>query len=84
LARHDVIGTARRHPKLFDRILVWIDGGDGDPFRSADQALAQALRTGVHYHVWPGGHNAKYWDAHMPSYLRFYSRALAACSTVSQ
>jgi enterochelin esterase-like enzyme len=66
------------------RIPVWIDGGDADPFRSADRALAQALKGRAQYHVWPGGHNSKYWDAHMPAYLRFYSRALAACSTGSQ
>ncbi len=83
-ARHDVIGSARRNPHLFGRAVVWIDGGDADPFRSADRALAQALRGQVSYHVWPGGHNSKYWDAHMPAYLRFYSRALAVCSTGSQ
>jgi hypothetical protein len=52
--------------------------------RYYDFALVQALKGRAQYHVWPGGHNSKYWDAHMPAYLRFYSRALAGCSTGSQ
>ena len=83
-ARHDVIGVARRDPHLYGRTPVWIDRGSDDPFRSADAALARALRGRITYHVWPGGHNSKYWDSHMAAYLRFYSDALDRCSTGSQ
>jgi enterochelin esterase-like enzyme len=83
-ARHDVLRVARRHPHLYGRRPVWIDGGDVDPFRSTDRALARLLRGRVTYHVWPGGHESAYWDAHMPAYLRFYARSLARCSTGNQ
>jgi hypothetical protein len=83
-SRHDVIAAARRNPLLFGRTPVWLDGASHDPFRSADAELAHGLRGHVAYHVWPGGHNSKYWDAHMPAYLRFYSAALARCGAGSQ
>jgi hypothetical protein len=81
-ARRDRGRGQNRH--LFDGTPVWIDGANDDPFRSADAELAHALRGRVSYHVWPGGHNSKYWDAHMAAYLRFYSGALARCPTGSQ
>ena len=77
--RHDLLAVARRHRHLYGRRPVWIDGGDVDPFRSTDRELARLLRGRVTYHVWPGGHESAYWDAHMPAYLRFYARALRAC-----
>jgi enterochelin esterase-like enzyme len=83
-ARHDLLALARRHPRLYGRRPVWIDGGDADPFRTADAELARRLRGRIAYHVWPGGHESAYWDAHMPAYLRFYARSLAHCSTGSQ
>jgi S-formylglutathione hydrolase FrmB len=79
-ARNDVFSAARRGG--FDRLPVWIDGGTSDPFRVADAAFVGLLRhqsVNVTYHVWPGGHNATYWNAHMAAYLRFYASALAAC-----
>jgi enterochelin esterase-like enzyme len=78
--RNDVFTAARRG--AFDRLPVWIDGGTADPFRAADATFVAALRrrsVKVTYHVWPGGHTQSYWRAHMTSYLRFYSAALAAC-----
>ena len=83
-ARHDLLRLARRHHRLYGRLPVWIDGGDADPFRSVDAELARLLRGRITYHVWPGGHESAYWDAHMPAYLRFYARALVRCSTGSQ
>jgi len=67
-ARNDVFRLRPPHP-------LWIDLGASDPFR--DAALAYARRAGVHAHVWPGGHDVAFWDAHMPAYLRFFARACA-------
>jgi len=67
-ARNDVFRLRPPHP-------VWIDLGASDPFR--DASLAYAQRAGVHAHVWPGGHDVAFWDAHMPAYLRFFARACA-------
>jgi S-formylglutathione hydrolase FrmB len=71
--RNDVFAAARRG--AFRHLPVWIDGGDRDPFRSADATFAQILH--VRDHVWPGGHEGRYWHAHMAQYLRFYA---SACS----
>ena len=54
---------------------LWIDLGASDPFR--DATLAYARRAGVHAHVWPGGHDVAFWDAHMPAFLRFFAHACA-------
>lgn len=73
-ARNDVYAQARTG--AFDRLPVWIDGGDHDPFREADASFVSLLRQrGAHvtYHVWPGGHTGSYWQAHMAAYLRFYA-----------
>jgi S-formylglutathione hydrolase FrmB len=78
--RNDVFRAARSG--AFDRLPVWIDGGVSDPFHDADAAFVDDLRrrgVKVTYHVWPGGHTASYWHAHMASYLRFYATALASC-----
>lgn len=75
---HDLIrwvGSHRGPP--FGRARLWLDGGEQDPFHSADETLAREL--GIHMHVWPGGHDSHYWNSHMGDYLGFYARALAAC-----
>jgi pimeloyl-ACP methyl ester carboxylesterase len=54
---------------------LWIDLGASDPFRAA--TLAYARRAGVRAHVSPGGHDAAFWDAHMPQFVRFFARACA-------
>jgi enterochelin esterase-like enzyme len=54
---------------------LWIDFGASDPFR--DASLAYARKAGIHAHVWPGGHDVGFWDAHMPALLRFVARACA-------
>lgn len=79
-ARHDVISAARRDPHLYGAARIWLDGGSDDPFRSADEALAAALRTpygAVSVMHWPGGHDGGYWHAHVARYLAFYGNALA-------
>jgi S-formylglutathione hydrolase FrmB len=81
-ARNDVFKAARKG--RFDRVPVWIDGGSYDAFHDADAAFVSILRARgvrVTYHVWPGGHTASYWRAHMGEYLRFYASALASCSS---
>ena len=73
-ARNDLIRFAR-HRRLY-RVPVWLDVGTDDPFRSADTTLARQLRkhgTHVRFHVWPGGHDGAYWNAHIGRYLRFYA-----------
>jgi S-formylglutathione hydrolase FrmB len=77
-ARHDVIAGAGR---LADQT-VWLDAGDGDPFRPGDEAFTAALRDAgadLITRTWPGGHNGTYWDRHWRDYLRFYARALKRC-----
>ena len=75
-ARHDLIGIAARKSP-YDAP-VWIDVGNQDPLRTADSKLARELRrhgADVTFHVWPGGHEGRYWDAHFPQYLEFYADA---------
>jgi enterochelin esterase-like enzyme len=76
-ARNDVIAAARANPKLYGHAQLWLDGGAEDPFHDADEQLASALH--IHMHVWPGGHDFAYWNAHWSDYLRFYAHALTTC-----
>jgi S-formylglutathione hydrolase FrmB len=77
-ARHDVIGAARRNPRLFGSIPLWLDAGTRDPFLPGDRAFDGALAT-VRLRTYPGEHNGAYWSAHYGAYLRFYASALARC-----
>ena len=54
---------------------VWLDVGDQDDFKDADAALARKLS--INLHVFPGGHNSAYWNAHIKDYLAFYSHFCA-------
>jgi S-formylglutathione hydrolase FrmB len=77
-ARNNVIGfAARRGRSLYPGAALWLDGGSADPFHPYDEMLAHSL--GISLHVWPGGHDFGYWDAHWPQYLGFYAAALAHC-----
>jgi predicted esterase len=74
--RHDLIRIARSHSP-YDAP-VWIDIGDRDQLRPAASKLARELQAdgaNVSFHVWPGSHDGRYWDAHFPQYLRFYTDA---------
>jgi enterochelin esterase-like enzyme len=75
-ARHDLIGIARERSP-YDAP-VWIDVGNRDDLRPAAAKLAHELQhdgTDVSFHVWPGSHDGRYWDAHFAQYLRFYADA---------
>jgi S-formylglutathione hydrolase FrmB len=77
-ARNNVIAAARANPKLYGHAQLWLDVGAQDPyFQATDQQLANALH--IKLHVWPGGHDSAYWNAHWNDYLGFYAHALAAC-----
>jgi len=81
-AAHDVIGALRTDSAALGDGPIWIDGGDADPFRSSNDALAAVLEAGgadAVRHTWSGGHEGDYWSTHMPAYLRFYARALQDC-----
>jgi len=67
--RNDIFAAASKLKGL----PVWLDNGDHDPFLAADAQLARALH--VTQHIWPGGHNSAYWNAHIAQYLRFYETA---------
>ena len=69
----------RRHrePEPYGHAQLWLDGGAQDPFHAWDDQLASALH--IPMHVWPGGHDFGYWNAHWSDYLGFYAHALATC-----
>jgi S-formylglutathione hydrolase FrmB len=78
--RNDVIGTARSDPAAFAAQPLWIDSGLSDPFDPGVRAMVDALRAGgvpARMHRWPGGHDARYTNAHWDDYLRFYARSCA-------
>jgi S-formylglutathione hydrolase FrmB len=75
-ARHDLLTLARMH-SLYNAP-VWIDVGNRDDLRPAATMLAHELEADgakVSFHVWPGVHDGRYWDAHFAQYLRFYADA---------
>ena len=74
----DVIAAARANPKLYGHAQLWLDVGAQDPsFTATDKQFANALH--IHPHMWPGGHDFGYWNAHWSDYLGFYAHALATC-----
>ena len=81
-ARHDLVATALLRPEAFEGVPVWLDAGEGDPFRPGFEAFGSALEAAglqVETHVFPGGHEEAYWNANLGRYLRFYAGALARC-----
>jgi len=80
--RNDVLAAVRADPDAFGHTRIWNDYGDEDWFVPGNAAFVAALRQGdadLTAHVWPGGHDNAYWNAHWPRYLDFYADALAAC-----
>lgn len=83
--QHDPIWLARNAPDL-DQLHIWIDIGDSDIWLENVSVLHQALvARGVRHewHVFPGEHEAEYWIAHVPDYLRFYANSMTP-ATASQ
>jgi hypothetical protein len=75
---NNLIGfAARAGRRLFPGAALWLDGGSADPFHPYDEQFAHEL--GITMHVWPGGHDFDYWNAHWGSYLGFYAAAFANC-----
>jgi enterochelin esterase-like enzyme len=76
----DPVMLAAAHPAAAKEMLLSIDVGLQDSWLSAAKAFhEQLVREGVP-HEWrtpPGDHTAEYWSSQIPTYLRFYSAALA-------
>lgn len=80
--RNDVLAKVEADPDAYGNTPIWNDYGDEDWFVTGNAAFVAAVRQGdadLTAHVWPGGHDGAYWDAHWPEYLRFYASALADC-----
>ncbi|WP_210492819.1 alpha/beta hydrolase-fold protein [Patulibacter sp. SYSU D01012] len=80
-AAHDPIGLVRAGRARYG-VPLWLDRGRDDPFDAADRAFVRALRAAgerVTVRSGPGGHEGRYWERGMATYLRFYADALAAC-----
>jgi enterochelin esterase-like enzyme len=72
---HDPIWLARNWPGA-DRMLYWLDVGAEDWWRPNIEDLHAALAgdgLNVTWNILTGSHEAEYWIAHVPDYLRFYS-----------
>ncbi|MHB1538028.1 MAG: alpha/beta hydrolase [Solirubrobacteraceae bacterium] len=85
--RNNVIGAAVGSADPYPGAKLWLDVGSADPLRAAVTTLAEVLRAkgrSVAFHVWPGGHEASYWQRHWGGYLDFYASALAGCATGAQ
>ena len=64
---------------------MWLDIGADDWWRPNVQQLEQTLEAQgdpVDWRVFAGTHEAEYWIAHVPDYLRFYSGALRTWTMV--
>jgi S-formylglutathione hydrolase FrmB len=77
-ARHDVIGSARRNPRLLSGTPVWLDAGRSDPFLPGDRALDRASAS-IRLRTYRGAHEGAYWRSHWGAYLRFYAASLERC-----
>ena len=58
---------------------IWMDVGSDDvwlPNIDAVRSVLVAEGLNLEYREFPGPHEAEYWIAHVPDYLRFYSAAL--------
>jgi S-formylglutathione hydrolase FrmB len=63
---------------------VWLDNGTKDWFlegATAFESAAKAHAIPLEKHIWTGGHDGIYWDAHWPDYLGFYNKVFVGCTT---
>ena len=80
--RNDVVRTVQEDPEAFGDARVWNDYGQTDDFKGYDEGFVAAMEAGsadFTTHSWPGGHEGSYWNAHWPTYLRFYANSLRHC-----
>lgn len=79
LRRKDPLALAQTADSIED-LQIWIDVGEDDPWLERAELLHNVLEERGIWHTWsvfPGGHDADYWEAHLLDYLRFYGSALA-------
>jgi len=77
-AKRDPVALAATAPGL-DRLQIWIDAGQEDPWLDRIQMLNDTLTSrGIahSFQIFAGGHDYTYWENHMLDYLRFYDSAL--------
>jgi enterochelin esterase-like enzyme len=77
---HDPIWLTKHWPGL-ERLTFWVDVGDDDWWKPNIEELRTALvsaNLNLTYREFSGTHEAEYWIAHVPDYLRFYSDNLRA------
>ena len=77
-AARNPIHLARTAPGI-ERLKIWIDVGDQDPFLPRALLLHEALAARGISHEWHprrGGHGEDYWVENLPDYVSFYHRAL--------
>ncbi len=77
-AQRDPIALARSGRRL-ERLAIWIDVGDEDPWLDRVEQLDETLEeAGVphEFNVFPGEHDGSYWGEHIQDYLHFYDAAL--------
>jgi enterochelin esterase-like enzyme len=81
-AKHDLAKWAAQTKNPLAGTPVWMDVGADDPFHDTDVQVADDLKAhgaSISFHVFPGGHNWDYWNAHTSDYVRFYAAALREC-----
>ncbi|HEX9014380.1 MAG TPA: alpha/beta hydrolase-fold protein [Chloroflexota bacterium] len=79
---YDPLRIAETAPGL-DRLKIWLDDGDQDPWRGNTGGLHERLAARGISHTWnlfPGMHDNPYWLAHAPDYLRFYSASFRSAT----
>jgi enterochelin esterase-like enzyme len=77
-AQRDPITLAGSDRRL-DRLAIWIDIGDDDPWLDRVEQLHEELdeaNVPHEYNVFQGDHDGEYWGEHISDYLRFYDAAL--------
>jgi enterochelin esterase-like enzyme len=75
---HDPVKLCERNQASARRLAIWIDIGSSDPWAGAASRLHEQLqvtRIRHSWHVFEGGHDAAYWQAHLAEYLRYYGAA---------
>jgi len=80
--RRDLITLLGQQGSPLEGKRYWLDVGDEDPFREADEALAKALDAGGAQgrpYIGEGGHESSYWSSNWRRYMHFYARALKRC-----